>query len=87
MKKNQNTSRSQCVRSLHAYTLLGKAEGKWEFYSCDFRGHGRKEMLFEAKIENPPSGPDVPLTEGTTVGRAGTKEGFATEIKFECEFI
>lgn len=69
-----------------AYALLVEADGKRVFYSGDFRGHGRKGKLFDTMIENPPSGLDVLLMEGTTVGRSGTEEGFASEDDLEREF-
>lgn len=56
------------------------------FYSGDFRGHGRKRKLFEAMVANPPGDIDVLLMEGTTIGRTGTDEGFATEDDLECAF-
>ena len=42
--------------------------------------------LFEAMIAHPPEGIDVLLMEGTTIGRTGTDEGFATEDELEREF-
>ena len=36
---------------------------------------------------NTPGGIDVLLMEGTTIGRAGTSEGFATENDLEREFV
>ena len=70
-----------------AYALLIEAGGKRVFYSGDFRGHGRKGRLFEAMIRNPPRDLDVLLMEGTTIGRTGTDEGFATEDDLEHEFV
>ena len=70
-----------------AYALLIEADGKRVFYSGDFRGHGRKGKLFEAMIKKPPDGLDVLLMEGTTIGRTGTVEGFATEDDLEREFV
>ena len=69
-----------------AYALLIEADGKRVFYSGDFRGHGRKAGLFEALVANPPEDIDVLLMEGTTIGRAGTDEGFATEDDLERAF-
>ena len=69
-----------------AYSLLVEADGKRVFYSGDFRGHGRKKKLFEAMVARPPSDIDVLLMEGTTIGRTGTDEGFATEEDLEREF-
>ena len=70
-----------------AYALLVEADGKQVFYSGDFRGHGRKGKLFEAMIADPPGDIDVLLMEGTTIGRTGTDEGFATEDDLEREFV
>ena len=70
-----------------AYALLVEAEGKRVFYSGDFRGHGRKAGLFEFMIEHPPTGIDVLLMEGTTIGRSGSGKGFATEAELEEQFV
>ena len=70
-----------------AYSLLIEADGKRVFYSGDFRAHGRKKQLFESMVESPPKGIDVLLMEGTTLGRAVTSEGFATEADLEQEFV
>ena len=70
-----------------AYHLLVEAEGKRVFYSGDFRAHGRKSKLFEAMVARPPKGIDVLLMEGTTIGRTGTDEGFATEDELEMKFV
>ena len=69
-----------------AYSLLVEADGVRVFYSGDFRGHGRKGALFEAMIGHPPEDIDVLLMEGTTIGRTGSDEGFATEADLEEEF-
>ena len=69
-----------------AYALLIEADGKRVFYSGDFRAHGRKRRLFEAMIAHPPGDIDVLLMEGTTIGRSGSGEGFATEDELEREF-
>ena len=70
-----------------AYALLVEADGRRVFYSGDFRAHGRKKALFEAMVNHPPGNLDVLLMEGTTIGRAGTSEGFATETDLEREFV
>ena len=70
-----------------AYALLVEADGKRTYYSGDFRTHGRKAKLIEAVIKHPPRDIDVLLMEGTTIGRTGTSEGFATETDLEREFI
>ena len=70
-----------------AYSLLLDADGKRVFYSGDFRAHGRKSRLFEALLKNPPADVDVLMMEGTTIGRTGTTEGFASESDLEDEFV
>lgn len=69
-----------------AYALLVEADGKRVYYSGDFRGHGRKAALFEGMVRKPPGNIDVLLMEGTTIGRTGSEEGFATEADLENEF-
>jgi len=70
-----------------AYALLIEADGKRIFYSGDFRAHGRKRRLFEAMVAHPPRDIDVLLMEGTTLGRSGSDDGFATEDELEHEFV
>ncbi|MCY4532583.1 MAG: MBL fold metallo-hydrolase [Gammaproteobacteria bacterium] len=70
-----------------AYSLLIEADGKRVFYSGDFRAHGRKKKLFESMVKYPPKDIDVLMMEGTTLGRSGTSEGFATEADLEQEFM
>ena len=70
-----------------AYALLVEAAGKRVFYSGDFRAHGRKKRLFEEMIADPPEDIDVLLMEGTTIGRNGTGERFASEWDLEQEFV
>ena len=70
-----------------AYALLIEADGKRVFYSGDFRGHGRKAGLFESLVAHPPADIDVLLMEGTTIGRTGAEEGFATEDDLERDFV
>ena len=70
-----------------AYSLLIEANGKRVFYSGDFRAHGRKKGLFESMVKYPPKDIDILLMEGTTLGRSGTSEGFATEADLEQEFV
>ncbi|MFC1667651.1 MBL fold metallo-hydrolase [Candidatus Omnitrophota bacterium] len=52
-----------------ARAFLVEAEGKRVFYSGDFRGHGRKSMLFRDMINNPPEDIDCLLMEGSMLGR------------------
>lgn len=55
--------------AVDAYGFLIEADGKRLFYSGDFRGHGRKQKLFHAIIDNPPQNIDVLLMEGTMLER------------------
>ena len=52
-----------------ALAFLVEAEGKRVFYSGDFRAHGRKRILFETILKNPPKDIDCLLLEGTMIGR------------------
>lgn len=60
-----------------ARAFLIEAEGKRIFYSGDFRGHGRKRLLFQRIISNPPGEIDCLLMEGSMLGRA--KQAYADE--------
>ena len=53
-----------------ALAFLIEAEGKRLFYSGDFRGHGRKSVLFNQMIANPPKDIDYLLMEGSMLGRS-----------------
>ncbi len=50
--------------------FLIEAEGKRLFYSGDFRGHGRKSVLFERMVSKPPENIDCLLMEGSMIGRS-----------------
>ncbi|HET6516360.1 MAG TPA: MBL fold metallo-hydrolase [Thermodesulfovibrionales bacterium] len=52
-----------------AYAFLIEADDKRVFYSGDFRGHGRKSVLFRRIIENPPRDIDLLFMEGSMLGR------------------
>ena len=52
-----------------ARAFLIEADGKRLFYSGDFRGHGRKKVLFEKMIKTPPKNIDCLLMEGSMLGR------------------
>jgi ribonuclease J len=54
-----------------ALAFLIEADGKRIFYSGDFRGHGRKSILFERIVKNPPQDIDCLLMEGSIIGRGG----------------
>lgn len=52
-----------------ALSYLIKTGDKKLFYSGDFRGHGRKSVVFDKLIENPPKDVDCLILEGTMIGR------------------
>lgn len=52
-----------------ALAFLIEAEGKRIFYSGDFRGHGRKGILFENMLKRPPKDISYLLLEGSMIGR------------------
>jgi len=51
-----------------ASSFLIEGENKKVFYTGDFRGHGRKSILFEGLLKQPVSDVDCLLMEGTTLG-------------------
>lgn len=52
-----------------ALAFLIEAEGKRIFYSGDFRGHGRKSILFENMLKRPIENISYLLLEGSMMGR------------------
>lgn len=68
-----------------AYALLVETGGKRLFYSGDFRGHGRKAMLFERLLLHPPRDIDVLLMEGSSLGRLGVHDRFPFEFELESQ--
>ena len=68
-----------------AVSLLIEANGKKVFYSGDLRATGRKKVVFEKLIKNPPRDIDCLLLEGTMMGRG--KQIFPTEESIEEEFV
>ena len=52
-----------------AFAFLIEADEKRIFYSGDFRGHGRKSVLFNRMLEKPLENIDVLLMEGSMLGR------------------
>jgi ribonuclease J len=68
-----------------SFAFLVEADGKRLFYTGDLRAHGRKGVLFERLIENPPPDIDVLLMEGTMLGR--TSDDFQTESAVEDEIV
>lgn len=67
--------------AVDAYAFLIEAEGKRLFYSGDFRAHGRKSVLFEKMVANPPGNIDLLFMEGTMIER--TNDDFPTEEHVE----
>lgn len=63
--------------------FLIEAEGTKIFYSGDFRGHGRKGILFKNFIKNPPKNIDYLILEGSMIGR--DKGEYETEDDIENE--
>lgn len=55
--------------AVDAYGFLIGAEGKKIFYSGDFRAHGRKSVLFDNMVKNPPKDIDLLFMEGTMMQR------------------
>lgn len=64
-----------------AVMMLIEAEGKRVLYSGDLRAHGRKAILFERMVANPPGDIDCLLLEGTMLGR--DKQEYADENAVE----
>lgn len=52
-----------------AAAFLIEGSGKKLFYSGDIRAHGRKKVLFDKMISNPPQDVDCLLLEGSMLGR------------------
>jgi ribonuclease J len=68
-----------------ALAYLIEAEGKRIFYSGDFRGHGRKKILFDNLLKHPPRNIDYLILEGSMIGRDRGK--YNTESDIEKELI
>ena len=68
-----------------ALAFLIKAEGKKIFYSGDFRGHGRKSILFENMLKRPPKDISYLILEGSMLGRA--KGQYQTEQEVEDRLV
>jgi ribonuclease J len=68
-----------------ALAYLIEAEGKRIFYSGDFRGHGRKKVLFDNLLKHPPQKIDYLILEGSMIGR--DKGKYDTEIDIEKELV
>jgi ribonuclease J len=70
-----------------AYSLLVENGGKRLFYSGDLRTHGRKGILVERLIANPPKDVDVLLLEGSSLGRINDDQRFPTEADIETQLV
>jgi len=57
-----------------AFAYLIEADGKKVFYSGDFRGHGKKSILYENILKHPPENIDSLILEGTTIDRDNNEE-------------
>ena len=62
-----------------AFAYLIEGDGKRVFYTGDFRGHGRKKILFENMLKRPLKGIDYLITEGTTLKRDCSNEAKSEE--------
>lgn len=67
--------------AIDAYAFLIEAEGKRVFYSGDFRAHGRKSILFDKIVHDPPRNIDLLFMEGTMMKRSN--DDFPTETAVE----
>jgi len=56
-----------------AAAFLIQADGQRLFYTGDFRGHGRKQVLFKRLLQNPISSVDCLVMEGSMMGRESAK--------------
>ena len=68
-----------------ALAFLIESEGKKIFYSGDFRGHGRKSVLFDNILKTPPKNIDYLILEGSMLGR--DKGRYHTEKDIENELV
>jgi ribonuclease J len=65
-----------------AFAYLVEGDGKRIFYTGDFRGHGRKKILFENMLKWPLKDIDLLITEGTTLKRDLSRETKSEEEVF-----
>ncbi|MBM3700894.1 MAG: MBL fold metallo-hydrolase [Actinobacteria bacterium] len=70
-----------------SYCLLIEAEGKRLFYSGDLRMHGRKAILTQKLISNPPANIDVLFLEGSMLSRPEGNRAFPTEADIEEKLV
>ncbi|MGD1104644.1 MAG: MBL fold metallo-hydrolase [Terriglobia bacterium] len=67
-----------------AYMLLVEGAGKRILYTGDFRRHGRKSVLVDQFMANPPPDIDVLVTEGTNLG---SDKPVKSEKEIEQDFV
>jgi ribonuclease J len=67
-----------------AYMLLIEAEGRRILYTGDFRRHGRKSVLVDRMMANPPGDIDVLFMEGTNLG---SDKPVKSEQELEQDFL
>jgi len=70
--------------ALDAYMLLIERDGTRVLYTGDFRVHGRKALLVERFIANPPLDIDILLMEGTNLR---SNKPVMTESDLEVQFV
>ena len=68
-----------------SYALLIESEGKSIFYTGDFRAHGRKAVLFDRLVSNPPKNINAMLLEGSSLGRIDAGQKFQSENEIEAQ--
>jgi len=59
--------------AVDAFAFLIQSNNIRLFYSGDFRAHGRKSLLFERIIHNPPKDIDLLFLEGTMIHRSNSE--------------
>lgn len=64
-----------------AYAFLVEAGSTRVFYSGDFRAHGRKSVLFDTMISNPPRDIDLLFMEGTMLRRSNSDFEDETDVE------
>ncbi|MCE5212178.1 MAG: MBL fold metallo-hydrolase, partial [Deltaproteobacteria bacterium] len=67
--------------AVDAYGFLIEVQGIRVFYSGDFRSHGRKSILFDKLIKDPPKNIDLLFMEGTMIERQN--DDSSTEVDVE----
>lgn len=70
--------------ALDAYMLLIEKDGRRIFYTGDFRTHGRKAVLVDNLLKNPPLNIDALLMEGTNLN---SDKPVITEQQLEEKFV